>query len=210
MKKLYFTSLLVFAIAGFLSFSSCSGCVKKTTKKATELGMSAMEGAIEAIDENGEKLAEKTTSAAGKVALGVGRSLDKQLDEHATKIASSAGRTLVQTVDGLDSGITDEVKSYYNILPYTENFPSGVAMDFIGIYKQRPVVDAYFIIKENGKYSCKFEFSSTDGRIYLTKDAEIVVDEHSKNRSYQLVSFALNSTEEAAMKDLKNVVITVK
>ena len=195
-------------IASCLLFASCESCVKQASKKATELGMSAIEGITEAIDEHGEKLAEKVTDAAGTIALGVGKSLDRQLNEHAATVASVAGRTVVQTVDGFADGFNTEVESYYNELPYQADFASGVSLDFLGRYKNNPIVDAYFLIMEEGVYKCTFEFHSTDGTVFLTKEAQI--DKPAGERKYSLVSFALNPAEETAMAGIKEVKITVK
>lgn len=203
-------SILILTILIFSSslFTSCESCVKQTAKKATEIGISAVEGITEALDEHGEKLAEKITDAAGTIALGVGRSLDRQLNEHAATVASVAGRTVVQTVDGFAGGFNTEVESYYDELPYQENFASGVSLDFLGKYKTHPVVDAYFLILEKGDYACTFECYDAEGKVFLTKEAEINKEEG--DRKYSLVSFALNSPEEEAMKNLKEIRITVK
>lgn len=188
-------------------FTSCSGCVKSTTKKITELGIEAAEGVAEAVDEHGARIGEKATDAAGKVAEGVGKSLERQLNEHAEKVASVGGRTLVQTVDGFTQGFNNEVETHYDILPHKDNLSSGVSLDYFAKYKIRPIVDAYFIIMEEGTYKCKFECVGNDGKIFLTKDAEI--NKRAGERKYSLVSFALNPDEETAFANLKEIKIRV-
>ncbi|MBK5722986.1 hypothetical protein JGH11_19130, partial [Dysgonomonas sp. Marseille-P4677] len=179
--------------AAITLFSSCSGCVKKASKKLTETGLDAVEGISEAVDEHGARVGEKATDAAGKLAEGVGRSLDRQMDEHAEKVASVLGRTLVQTVEGLDKGATAQ---YYDPISYTPNLCTGVSLDYFGKIKSKAVIDAYFIVIHKGTYTCKFQFIGADGKVYLTKDAEIVIPEDA--RKYSLVSFALNPEEEKA------------
>lgn len=207
MKKLFIITSLSFIIISLFLFSSCESCVKKMSKKATELTISAAEGVAEAVDEHGEALAEKTTNAAGKIMLGTGRSLSKQLDEHATKVAEVGGKTLVQTIDGLADGANSEIETHYDNIPYTEDFISGVALDFIGKYKDKPIIDTYFIMTETGTYTCNFEFADKDNKIFLTKDATLIKTDN--NSKYLLVSFALNSQEDAEFKNLSNVKITV-
>ena len=98
MKKHFIYLILVILVVGF---TSCESCVRSSSKKATKIGMSVIEGIADAFEEKGEKLAEKTTDIAGKIALGVGKSLDRQLNEHATDILNVTGRTAVQAMDGL-------------------------------------------------------------------------------------------------------------
>lgn len=202
MRKLIITLILTSSV--LISFNSCSGCVKKTSKKVTELGLDAVEGVSEAIDERGDKIGEKVTDAAGSLAEGVGKSLDRQLNEHAEKVASVVGRTLVQSVDGLDKGLT---KEYYDSIPYTPQFTSGVSLDFFGKIKTKSVIDAYFIILEKGTYNCKFEFRGANNQVFLTRDTEIIKTE--ADRKYSLVSFAISPQEEESFKQLKDVKITV-
>ena len=203
--QMYVIATMIMAI--FL-FSSCESCVQKAAKKATDLSLSAIEGISESLNEHGERIGEKATDAAGKLAVGVGRSLDRQLNEHATHIASVSGRTVVQAVDGFTDGFNEEVKVHYDEIPYTANFCSGVALDYFAKYKETPVVDAYFLIMEEGTYKCKFECYNTKGKVFLTKDASI--DKVKGERKYSLVSFSLNPDELAAFADIKDVKITVK
>ena len=206
MKKIFIPLILAFAI--ITVFNSCSGCAKDMAKDITEIGLSALEGVAEAVDEHGARVGEKTTDAFGSVAEGVGRSLDRQLNEHATKVASVTGRTLVQTMDGFTDGFNAEVATHYDVLPHVENFCSGVSLDYFAKYKTIAVVDAYFVILEKGIYDSKFEFYGTDNKVFLTKNSEIDKTEEVK-RKYTLVSFALNSQEEEAVKNVKEVKITV-
>lgn len=206
MKKSFILTIFACFVAIAL-FNSCSGCVKKITKEVTETGLDVVEGVAEAVDEHGARVSEKATDAAGKVAEGVGRSLDRQLNEHAEKVASVAGRTVVQTVDGFVDGFNAEVEKHYDVIPHTDKFCSGVSLDYFAKYKTKPIVDAYFIIMEKGTYKCKFEFSDSTGKVFLTKNGEI--EKVAGERKYSLVSFALNPEEEAAFKDIKDTKITV-
>jgi len=206
MKKITIISIILsFAIIGL--YTSCSGCVKKAAKSVTETGLDAVEGIAEAVDEHGARVGEKATDAAGKLAEGVGRSLDRQLNEHAEKVFSVGGRTVVQAVDGFVDGFNKEVETHYDVIPHTDKFASGVSIDYFAKYKEKPIVDAYFLIMEGGTYKCKFECENTSGKVFLTKDAEIV--KVAGERKYSLVSFALNPEEEKAFADIKNVKITV-
>lgn len=204
-KRIFLAAGIVFAVVTL--FGSCSGCVKSTTKKLTEVGIEAAEGVAEAVEEHGARVGEKATDAAGKLAEGMARSLDRQLNEHATEVAAVGGRTLVQTVDGFSQGFNAEVETHYDVLPHSDNLCSGVSLDYFAKYKTKPIVDAYFIIMEEGTYNCKFECKGDDGKVFLTKDAEIV--KKAGERKYSLVSFALNPQEETAFTGLDEVKITV-
>lgn len=207
MKKQFI--FLLIATTAIWGFTSCESCVKKATKRVTKVGISAVEGVAEAIDESGEKLAEKATDAAGKVAVGMGKSLEKQFDEHAAKVASVAGKTTVQVVDGFNDGFNDEVKTHYTEIPYTTDFTSSVSLDYFAKYKSAAIIDAYFIIPENGQFIAKFECYDNNDKLFLTKNIDIDRTTSVENRKYTLVSFALNESEEAGFNNIKNVKITV-
>jgi hypothetical protein len=202
MKKLIILSFVT-CFTTIVLFNSCSGCVKKVSKKVTETSIEALEGVAEAVDEHGERIGEKATDAAGKLAEGIGRSLDRQMDEHAEKVASVAGRTLVQTIEGLDKGA---VEQYYDPISYNANICTGVSLDYLGKIKSKAVIDAYFIILEKGIYECKIELEGDKG-IFLTKDTEI--EKSKTERKFSLVSFALNPDEEKLFANTVTAKITV-
>ena len=191
-----------------MAFNSCSGCVKKATKKVTETGLSAVEGVVEAVNENGERIGKLTTDAAGSIALGVGKSLNEQLEAHASKVASMTGHILVQSVDGRLDGITDEAKTHYNVIPYTEDLAPGIKLDYIAKYKYASVVDSYFIISEKNTYKCKFDCYDKDGNIFLTKEKVVEKSEDDTNR-YTMISFAMSIAETQKFEDLKEIKVTV-
>jgi len=203
MKKVFLFSLTT-SFAIITLFSSCSGCVKKAAKEVAETGISAIEGVAEAVDEHGARVGEKTTDAAGKVAEGVGRSLDRQMNEHAEHVASVLGRTLVQTVEGLDKGA---VAQYYDSIEYNHDICSGVSLDYFGKIKSKAVIDAYFIVLDKGKYNCKFVFKNSAGKAFLDKDVELESPE--ALRKYSLVSFALSPDEEKEFANISEVKVTV-
>ncbi|NDV68374.1 hypothetical protein [Dysgonomonas sp. 25] len=210
-KALLFLSSIVL---GALLFNSCSKSsikekAKEATKTVTEVGMSAAEGIAEAIDENGAQLAEKTTDAAGSLALGAGRSIDRQLNEHATKVAAVAGRTLVQTADGLVDGVSDEVKTHYVEVPHSENICDGVKLDYIAKFKQSAIIDAYFVIEKEGTYDYLFELYNKNNEVFLTRDATTVKDSVNTG-TRRIVSFALTQSElEKFDSNLKEIKVTV-
>jgi hypothetical protein len=201
MKHLILTILL--CAVPFL-FDSCESCVKKATKKITNLGISAIEGISEAVEERGENVSEKATDALGALAKGAGRSIDRQLDEHAGQVASAIGRTFVQSIEGFDEGLTNE---YYDEIPNTTDLASGVALDYFGKIKSKSIIDAYFLVLEKGIYTCTFEFTDADGSILMTKTAKI--DKTDTERKYSVVSFALNDSELSSLNKAKNTKISV-
>ncbi len=198
-------SIFIYAIVLAITVGACEGCVKKAAKKATNMGLDALEGVAEAVTERGDTLGKKITDAAGNVAQGVGRSLDRQLNEHAEKVAAVAGRTLVQTMDGLSDGL---IKENYEELVSKEDFCSGVALDFFGKINSTPVTDAYFIITEKGSYTTKFEFCDDNCKTAkLTKTAEMSAPLDGKK--YTVVSFAYNQEELNLLESTKCTKITV-
>jgi len=209
MKTCYNLLLALIITLSVTFLISCESCVKRTSKKITNVGLSAVEGVIEAVGEKGEQLAEKVTDVAGKAAVGIGKSLEKQLNEHATAVASVAGRTMVQTLDGLAEGLDTELANHYDAIPYTEDLASGVALTYFVKYKQSPVVDAYFIITDDGEYSATFECYDREDKVFLTKNIHIDSLTNDKSKEYTLVSFALNDEEVVNFKNVKNVKITV-
>lgn len=206
MKKHFIYLILVILVVGF---TSCESCVRSSSKKATKIGMSVIEGIADAFEEKGEKLAEKTTDIAGKIALGVGKSLDRQLNEHATDILNVTGRTAVQAIDGLSEGLNEELKTHYTEIPYTTDFVSGVSLNYIGQFKNHPVIDAYFIIPEKGTYLSKFECYDNENQLFLTKVIDIDNTLEIGGKTNTLVSFGLNEVEEAGFKNIKTIKITV-
>lgn len=202
-KQIYGIAALVMAL---YLFSSCESCVQKTAKKATDLSLSAIEGISESINEHGERVGEKVTDAAGQLAVGVGRSVERQLDEHAEEIASVNGQTVVQAVDGYTDGFNEEMEAYYDAIPHTTHFCSEVSLNYFAKLKEKPVVDAYFLIMTEGNYKCKFECKNSEGEIFLTKSATI---DKGTERNFTLVSFSLSPDEATAFTDIQNVKITV-
>lgn len=194
--------ITVFTIICILAFTSCEGCTKNVTKKATEITLSAVEGVAEAVDNHGDKVGEKLTDATGKLAQGVGRSLDRQLNEHATKVASLSGRTLVQALDGVISGAEMESrKTYYKEVPYKDNICDGVVIDYIGIMKTSPILDIYLKITSTGTYNCQLKVYDKKNNPLLTKNAETKND--IKNNSV-MISFALDDSELNILNNSEN------
>lgn len=205
MKKILLSLAFFTCIISISFFSSCSGCVKKASKKITETGLEVVEGISEAVDEHGDRVGEKATDAAGKIVEGMGRSLSRQLNEHAKEVASVTGRTLVQSIEGLDKGVSTE---YYDEIPYSHDFSSGISLDLFGKIKSKAVIDAYFIIMENGSYDCSVDFLGDNNEVILTKNTEI--NKTVSDRKYTLVSFALNPDEEIKYNQRRGTKVSVK
>lgn len=182
--------LIVCGVLLSLSFYSCESCTKQAAKKATNIGFSLLDGVSEAVSERGEEVSEKAADALGVVAKGVGKSIERQLDEHAEYVTSVAGRTLVQTVEGLDKGVTDE---YYTPLNTTKDLCKGVSLDYFGKITSKSVVDAYFIILEEGKYKVDFDFVDSANNSLMKKTSDI--NKLDNTKEYTRISFALNGDE---------------
>lgn len=198
-SMLSFSALIIASVA----FSSCESCVRKASKKATTLAISAAEGVSEAITEHGEEAGEKLTDALGTVAKGAGKSVERQLNEHAEHVASVVGRTFVQSIDGLTKGLSTEL---YDEVQFTTNLPSGVSLNSFGKIKNKDVVDAYFVVTENGSYETVFEFLDKNGNALMTRKAEIYRTNTSK--TYTVVSFAFNESEKQLFEQSNKVRIT--
>lgn len=201
MKHLIYSILLALPL---ILFNSCEGCTKSATKKLTKVGLSAVEGVSEAINEYGEEGAEKAVDALGTLAKGAGKSIDRLLNEHAEEVAAVAGRTLVQTVEGLEGGLNE---AYYDPISFEANTSSGISMDFFGKIKSSPVVDAYFITKDKNAYDCSFDFQDASGKSLMKKEA--VIEKTYTEKKYSVVSFALNDTEIKALESTASVKVKV-
>ena len=202
MKKIFIFIQVVIVV---IVFSACDGCVKNVAKKATNAGLSALEGVAEAVGERGDTIGQKLMDATGTVVQGASRSLDRQLNEHAEKVAATTGRTLVQTLEGLETGISEE---NYDEMVSKEDLCSDVALDFFGKIKSQSVTDAWFIISKTGTYSANFEFCSDNCKtVVLTKTVDISsnIDE----KKYKRVSFAYNQEELTLLETVKCTKITV-
>lgn len=178
-------------VLAMLLFSSCEGCVQKAAKKATDLSLSAIEGVSESIAEHGEKTSEKMTDALGAILKGAGKSVERQLNEHAEYVASVTGRTFVQALDGFESGLLTE---YYDAIPHEDDFSAGVVLQQYGKIKDTDVLDAYFVILEQGDYDCKFDFIDERGNVLLSSDAKI--DKANTEKKITVVSIGLNPAEK--------------
>jgi len=202
MKKICALIIFTASIAGLTTLSSCEGCAKKTEKKTTAIGLSLIEGISEAVSEKGDQVSEKATDALGVVAEGVGRSINKQLDEHAKNVASVLGRTVVQSVEGLQEGFSAE---FYNEIKFTGNFVQDAALTFVGKSKEYPVIDAYFIVSSENSFDCNFEFRNSEDNTLIKRSAKI-------NDVNRLVSFALTPEEESFISKISivNVAVTKK
>ena len=120
-------------------------------------------------------------------------------------MAKVAGKTFVQSLNGLEQGLYSE---FYTGITANTNLEEGVALDFVGLMNNKPVVTAYFIVTNNAKYSCTFEFCADDcTTVVLTRKAEIGYNEGKK---YTSVSFAFGDAELEKIKDSKCVRVTVK
>ena len=204
MKRNYLCLLVI--IIGCISLYSCESCAKKTSKKITEIGISAIEGVAEAIQERGDTLGQLLTNASGEVLEGVGRSLNRQLEEHAEDVASVVGRTMVQTLDGLGEGIQ---KEYYHEFISKEDLCDGVSISFFGRIDGKNVADGYFTIMKKGSYSFDFEFCSDNcNTVLLTK--KVLFDKASAEKEEVVVSFAYTTEEAAIIEGAKCVKVIVK
>jgi len=197
---------LFFMAVGFIALSSCEGCVKNTSKKFANAGLDILEGVAEALEERGDSIGKKVFDASGKVLEGAGLSIDEQLDKHAEDVASVMGRTLVQSLEGLDQGFS---KEYYEEFIAKEFFCDDVVMNFFGRVKDRKIADAYFSFLKEGKYSITFEFCSDNcNTVILTKTAEF--NKVAGTKEFAIVSFAYTSEEEILINETKCVKVTVK
>lgn len=195
---------IILVASSVLFFAACEGCVKKAAKKTTDLGISAIEGVSESLAEHGEAAGEKVTDALGTLLKGAGKSIERQLEEHATHVATVAGRTFVQAIDGMESGVFTE---YYSAIPHEDDFGSGIVLQYYGKIKDSPVLDAYFVVLEQGDYACKFEFVDANGKVLMTREATI--EKRNTEKKLSVVSIGLNADEEKLFNSSAKTKITV-
>lgn len=184
---------------------SCQGCVKKVSKKATEFGLSAIEGVSEAFDEHGARVGEKATDALGALVEGAGTSIADLLDQHASTVATVAGRTLVHSFEGFKNGIATEFYDRAeNVTIVAPDREAVASIEFMGKMSTSPIVDTYLVIDGTGIFAVDFVFEGADGALLMEKSAEIEVSEDKK---HTVVSFALSSDEEAKWAETESVKI---
>jgi len=199
MKQIFTAIIIIVAVFSFATLTSCEGCAKKAAKKTTSIGLSVIEGISEAVSEKGNQVSEKAADALGVIVEGAGRSISKQLDEHAQDVASVLGRTVVQSVEGLQEGFSAE---FYNEIKFMGSFVQDAALTFVGKSKNYPVIDAYFIVSSESSFNCDFEFKGFENKIHIKKNAKI-------NSIDRLVSFALTPEEESFVSECNIVDVTI-
>lgn len=201
--------VLIWALASTMVWmlSSCESCVRKAARKVTEVTITAAEGVAEALEEGGEKLAEKTTDAAGRIVLGVGKSLERQLNEHAEKVAVE-GKSSVQIINDF-AGLNEEAKALYEEIPFTDEDASILSTYYIAKYKALPVVDAYFKVENSAFNAVTLVFFNEQGKPFLTRKTSLDKANVKKTGDYLLVSFALSEKQETDFKSVKKVEVFV-
>lgn len=188
-----------------LTLYSCEGCVKNTSKTATNIGLDVLEGVTEAISERGDTLGKKILDASGELAKGAGKSISRQLDEHADEVAAVAGSTLIKTMEGLEEGIS---KEYYTEFVTKEDFCSDVTLNFFGKINDRGVTDAFFTILKEGNYKFAFDFCNDNcNTIVLNKKAEF--NKVGTEKENTVISFAFNKEEELTLNTITCVKVSV-
>ncbi len=83
----------------------------------------------------------------------------------------------------------------------------GVSLDYFGKINSKAVVDAYFIILEEGNFKAEFDFLDSSNKLLMKKSVEF---ESNTTRKYTLVSFALNNDELAKFSNTSVVEVSVK
>lgn len=179
-------------------FNSCSGCVKKVSKKITETGVSAVEGVTEVLDENAEKLGDATATIAIKVIKGAGKSLDRELYIHAKDTERQGGSVVVTDITTID---VKELNSIYQKIAYEQD-GNGVSVKFVGKIDTMSVYDSFITFSKKGNYNCNIEVSNVSGHI-VTKETQIQIDSVPQSK---IISFSANSLENIPVDDLYFVV----
>ena len=148
--------------------TGCEGCVRKAAQKVTELGLSAVEGVADAVEDRGEETARRMTDALGRVAVGALKSIDEQLQEHAEYVLADPDRTVVTgTAENVDMAA---VLDYYDPIAHVEDLAAGVSVSFLGKMKGEPVVDAVLSMPESGTYTCTFTDMKEDNSVLFVDE----------------------------------------
>lgn len=212
MKQRFLPLLLCTSLFALFALSCSKESIKEKAKSATkaaaEVGMSAVEGLAEAVDENGEKIGKLTADATGKLALGAGKSINEQLDAHSADVAKVAGRTMVQVVDGTIEGMGAELEKMYTIVPHSSNKQEGIAISYMGKYKNGATVDTYFEIESDKSFDTKFECVDQTGKVFLTKNM-IVSKGAEEGKKNTIASFAMTPDELKSFDQLKEIKVTL-
>lgn len=183
--KRYFIPFLLLPIL----FNSCTGCVKKVSRKVAETSIAAVEGVTDVLDENAEKLGETTGTIAIKVLKGAGKALDSELKIHAENIQNKNGEVVLTDIDNID---IKQISSYYNNIVFEQNATNGVSVKYVGKLDSISVFDTYLSFSKIGIYDCKIIVSNNSNQKIMEKEVGITIDSIPQNKIVSFYTDSLN------------------
>lgn len=199
MKHLIQFILILFSIS-FLS--SCESCVRKTSKKITELGITALNSASDVIAEHGETTGEKAAGALGNLTKGVGKGLDRFLKNEALANESESERMFVEFTDTVnidESGMKE--------INHSATLPENASLEYIGILSEYDALCILMGIAEEGTYDCTLQFVNNKNNIELEK--KLHFSKGKQDGRYAGIGIVLTDSETEKFNNSKKAKISV-
>ncbi len=201
MKHLLLTVATVVIV--FL-FTSCESCVRKTSQKITELGITAIEGASDALNEHGEKVGEKAVGAVGNVAKGMGKGLERFIKDYEFGEAYGENDYIVQSSDEIN---LESLENDFEEINYSASLPENVSIEYMGEFKENGSITTVFTIEKEGEYTSIIQFVDSKNKILLEK--KIAINKEAEDGKYTGVIFALNPSDTEKYNQSKKTKISM-
>lgn len=202
MRKITYIFL---TLAAALCLTSCEGCVKNVTKKATEIGLGAVEGVSEALAERGGEVSGKTADAIGSMVQRASKSVKEHLSEYAGYVPGKNDSTGVTNFKYFHK---NEISKHYEPIKFTLDNTKCLSIELLGRLKTKPVVDAFMRLPDAGSYDVSFKFMSEQHVILMEKNVN-AVKESAGSPDYVVASFALDESELSKLDSTAMVAVTV-
>lgn len=177
------------ALLSFL-FVSCESCVRKTSQKITELGLTAIEGASDALNEHGEKAGEKAVGAVGNVAKGMGKGLERFIKDYEFEEAHGDNDYVVISNDEVN---LEDLGNDFEEINYSASLPDNVSIEYMGRFKENSSITTIFTIDKAGEYVSTFQFIDSKNKVLLEKKVDI--NKEAQDGKYTGVIFALSPSD---------------
>lgn len=188
------------------AFTSCESCVRKTTEKVTQLGLSALDTASDVIAEQGEKTGEKAVGAIGSVTKGVGKGLEKFIEDYAAEKEVDSDHTFIKFTETVDM---DKIAGNMNEIPYSASFPTNSSLEYLGEFKEDDIaaMAAILVIEDEGNYDCSFQLLDNKNNVLLEKSVALCKVANEGN--YANIAIALTPSETEKIKSIKKAKVSL-
>lgn len=196
--------LSFFVLCSLFLFNACESCVQKTSKKITELSLSAIESASDVIAEHGETTGEKAVGALGSVAKGVGKGLENFIIDLESENKLGPDRTIIESTDEFNITDTD---SLFKEINHSAILPDNVSLEYLGEFNEIPAIAAIFTFDKPANYIANFQFLDRNNKMVYEKKVNIHPEDI--NARYTQVGLMMNSSEKRQYDTSRKAKVTV-